>query len=134
MNPDDRADPVVEAWLQANARSAPLPDHGFSDRVLRALPAPRVRRAPRDRWLFCTGGAAAGLAVAGFAFVGGHGSAQDIASALRQMSDGAGTLSCGPAGLAASIAALSLAYAYRSRAPVVPRWFIAAVFPFGRPR
>jgi hypothetical protein len=134
VNPDNRSDPALEAWLQANARSVPLPDHGFSDRVLRSLPAPVPRRASRDRWLFCAGGAVAGLAVAGIAFVGDNGPGQDIASALRPLGDGLEAFSSGGVGLAAGIALASLAYAFRSRTPTLPRWFIAAVLPFARPR
>lgn len=69
--PDDAQ---LDAWLNANAAIAPLPDHGFSQRVLRALPLridpAMLLQARRDaqaeagrRAVFCAAGAAIGLIV-----------------------------------------------------------------------
>ena len=68
MEPDDlnefiKNDPRLEALLRQS--SAPLPDDGFSTRVLAALPP---RTAPRSsyRLAWCLAGAVAGCAVAWF--------------------------------------------------------------------
>lgn len=60
--PDEAA---LEAWLRTSAALPPLPDDGFSRRVLAALPpAPRSSR----RILFCLAGAFVGAVVAAFPF------------------------------------------------------------------
>ena len=59
--PPDR-DPL-EAWLSAKAPVAPLPDEGFTARVLAALPPPQGS-FPWHRLLLYTTGTLSGLAVA----------------------------------------------------------------------
>ena len=59
--PSDR-DPL-EAWLSAKAPVAPLPDEGFTARVLAALPPPQGS-FPWHRLLLYTTGTLSGLAVA----------------------------------------------------------------------
>jgi hypothetical protein len=59
--PPDR-DPL-EAWLSAKAPVAPLPDEGFTARVLAALPPPQ-RSFSWSRVLLYAGGTLGGLAVA----------------------------------------------------------------------
>ena len=58
---DPPADAQLEAWLRSGAASAPLPDDGFTRRVLAALPPPR---ATSHRLMFCLAGASVGAAVA----------------------------------------------------------------------
>jgi len=58
--PPDR-DPV-DAWLSVKAPIAPLPDDGFSVRVLAALPPPNALLWRRP--VLCLAGALAGLAFA----------------------------------------------------------------------
>ena len=53
-------DAQIEAWLRTSSRLPPLPDNGFSARVVAALPA---RRQNRRAWL-CAAGTVLGVAVA----------------------------------------------------------------------
>jgi hypothetical protein len=60
---DDDTTPDLDALLR-QAQSAPLPDDGFSARVLRALPSPRreaQRSAATRRTILCMLGLAAGM-------------------------------------------------------------------------
>jgi hypothetical protein len=69
-HPDDAR---LEAWLRAHSAAAPLPDDGFSARVLAALPARTqpalsanrfaARRTARRRLWLCLLGALAGMAL-----------------------------------------------------------------------
>lgn len=65
MEPDDLkspppADDQLETWLRANAAATPLPDDGFTRRVLASLPPPARAGMPR-RAAFCLAGTVAGL-------------------------------------------------------------------------
>lgn len=74
LNRPAHDDQQLDAWLNANATSAPLPDDGFSQRVLHALPvridpamlARMQHEARAEAWrraLFCAAGATAGVIV-----------------------------------------------------------------------
>jgi len=58
--PDDAQ---LEAWLRTSASLPPLPDDGFTSRVVGALPAPVARRSTRRLWV-CVAGALVGVTVA----------------------------------------------------------------------
>jgi hypothetical protein len=63
---------ALETWLRTNADLPPLPDAGFSGRVLAALPPPQ-RSQFSPRILVCLTGALAGVLVAvGPAFAAGN--------------------------------------------------------------
>ena len=67
MEPSDLKSPppddtCLETWLRTEATLTPLPDDGFSARVVAALPAPAPR--PRQRAWLCVASAAIGFAVA----------------------------------------------------------------------
>lgn len=73
MEPNDLKSPtppddaLFDTWLRSHATLPPLPDDGFSRRVLAALPRPQKSRgAPRQ--LVIALGAVAGLAFAAFKF------------------------------------------------------------------
>ena len=61
MNPPDEDSPLLHHW---HDRHPPLPDDGFSERVLAALP-PAAPRYPTRVWLPVAAGAVAGLAAFG---------------------------------------------------------------------
>jgi hypothetical protein len=63
LNHSPSDDAALDAWLRDNAALAPLPDHGFSQRVLLNLPAPTDRAAAKRRLIFCALGALAGVMV-----------------------------------------------------------------------
>lgn len=66
--PDDAP---LETWLRANTALPPLPDAGFSQRVLTALPA-QPRRAGISPRLFVIGlGAVAGMGFVAFKLLAG---------------------------------------------------------------
>ncbi len=58
--PDDAQ---LDAWLRSNATATPLPDNGFSQRVLANLPPRADRAAATRRIIFCLAGALAGAIV-----------------------------------------------------------------------
>jgi hypothetical protein len=55
-------DDQLEAWLRANASATPLPDDGFTQRVLTSLP-PQAQPEVSRRAVFCLVGALAGVAL-----------------------------------------------------------------------
>ncbi|MFO1451412.1 MAG: hypothetical protein U1F61_24845 [Opitutaceae bacterium] len=59
-SPDDAS---FEAWYRAHATRPPVPNHGFTGRVLAALPPPR-KSVSSQRGRFCLAGALLGGAVA----------------------------------------------------------------------
>ena len=59
--PPDEAQ--LDAWLRASTTQPPLPDDGFSQRVLSALPPPARPDSVRRLW-FCVAGALIGGGVA----------------------------------------------------------------------
>ena len=116
LNSPDR-DPLDEL-LRASA-PPDVADGGFTARVCAALPGPRRQPTWDRRWLFCTAGAAVGLV----ACLPGAGT--DLA--LDSL--------CSPPvgfGLGLALAAATYALGLGHRWP--PRWFVAAVLPFTRPR
>lgn len=66
LNPPPPDDAALETWLHTHAVEQPLPDDGFSHRVLAALP-PRIivtsTASARRRWL-CAAAATIGLLIA----------------------------------------------------------------------
>ena len=85
-NPDDVQ---LEEWLRTDATVPPLPDGGFSSRVLRALPpSPVIARHSWARLAWGGAGALAGLAM--FAAQGASGT--DFYSCLLQLGGNAGSL------------------------------------------
>jgi hypothetical protein len=114
---DDRLD----AWLRTSGAAAPLPDDGFTSRVLAALPPPspaltpagllaaRRRAAHRRAW-FCLIGAALGCAVS---FSGGTAGLVQGVDALLPALAAAGRMLATPSlGLAAAVTAASLLVSY----------------------
>ena len=122
LNPPSPDDARLEAWLRTSGAAAPLPDDGFSARVLAALPPPspavapagllaaRRRAAHRRAWL-CLIGAALGCALA---FSGGGSAGLDRGvDALLPAIAAAGRLLATPSlGLAAAVTAVSLLVGY----------------------
>ena len=87
--PDDAR---FDTWLRSHAALPPLPDAGFSQRVLTALPAPQRRTGVSPRLLTIGLGAVAGLGFAAIKF--GTGTSVDFnlpapeaAAALTQLAD-----------------------------------------------
>ena len=115
-SPDDAR---LEAWYRANVAAAPLPDDGFSRRVLAALPP--GQRTDVKRRGFCLSGAVLGVAVA----LGGlltqpniphdlSALEPDFRNALIQLADPA-------VGLAFGITVISLWFVFRPRLRLLPR-------------
>lgn len=107
--PDDAQ---LEAWLRAGAMLPPLPDDGFSRRVVAALPPPSPRFPPRV-WV-CGAGALLGVGVMVIAAVTSppatafNPAVPDLLEALAL-----------PVALA--VAALSVWFAFRDRLGFLPR-------------
>jgi hypothetical protein len=116
LKPDSRSDDPVEAWLRAGTDAPPLPDAGFSQRVLSALPPPSDRRRTASlRRSLCLSGAVAGALIAGLG-----GLALDelpvrlgaIGSALAEVPV---RLATPASAFALALTAVSLAYVYRRK-------------------
>jgi hypothetical protein len=120
LKPTPPDDPQLEAWLRTSAAQSPLPDDGFTQRVLAVLPPPTRRQSAQRLW-FCLGGALAGIVVAAVgAFYPGNRPVDlpaiedTLMAALTQLS--------GPGfGLALGITILSLWFAFRDRLRLLPR-------------
>lgn len=121
LNPPPPEDARLEAWLRTHGAAAPLPDDGFSARVLAALPPPapavapagllaaRRRAAHRRAWL-CLVGAALGCALS---FSGGTADLVRGADALRSALAAAGEQLATPSlGLAVAVTSVSLIVGY----------------------
>ena len=100
--PDDAR---LEAWLREDA-GAPLPDDGFSARVVAALP-PRPRAT--SVWLQALPIAVG--AAAGVAFMGWRGGTIDAASVSSALADGLSWIEQPAAAIALAIGALALVIA-----------------------
>ncbi|MBI2518495.1 MAG: hypothetical protein HYV95_16570 [Opitutae bacterium] len=112
MEPDDLKsappdDPALDAWLRANASLPPLPDDGFSQRVLTALPS--APRSARRLWL-CAAGALAGTGVASFKLLQAGG----LPALAQSLHAAAGQLATPTVGLALGVSLISLAYVFWS--------------------
>ena len=117
MEPADLNHPANDdARLEAMLRRAapPLPDDGFSARVLAALPAPEAAAALWRRIAFCLAGAAAGY---GFALWRGA-AWPDLQLELEQFAtalvNATSTLADPLLGAALVVTALSLLFAFQS--------------------
>jgi len=113
--PDDAA---LETWLRANSSLPPLPDGGFSRRVLATLPRPARRHQARRSWL-CLAGVMLGGAIALAGVLGsGDAAADDLFVSLNH------PLATPPALNALALALCSVWYAFRHRVRVrlLPRW------------
>jgi len=116
LNPSPAPDDAADTWLRANHSLPPLPDAGFSRRVLAALP-PARRRFSRTR--FCLAGLAAGLvvALAGLAW----GGVPSLATLDSELTESTGRLLTSPALGALGVAAISVWYALCGGRRLLPR-------------
>jgi hypothetical protein len=121
LNSPPPDDAQLEAWLRNNASLAPLPDDGFTSRVLATLPAPVARQSVQRAW-FCIAGALVGLVVAALKIASAPDFAlivpaisPDAARGLEQLAD--------PRLLVAvAVTAASLAFALRPRRRGLGPW------------
>lgn len=121
LNPPPPDDAHVEAWLRSSAALPPLPDDGFTSRVVATLPVPAARRFTQRTW-FCVTGALVGLAVAALKIaaapdfaVSVPAIAPDAALAMEQLAD--------PRLLVAvAVTAASLMFAFRPKRRRVGPW------------
>ena len=121
LKPTPPDDAQLEAWLRASAAQPSLPDDGFTQRVLTALPPPARQPSARRMW-FCTGGALVGIIVAALGALR-SGSRPGNLPALGDTIIAVLTQLSVPAfGLALGITLLSLLFAFRDRLRLLPRW------------
>lgn len=114
LNSPSSDDPQLEAWLRASAALPPLPDNGFTSRVVATLPVTTAQRSTQRMW-FCVAGALVGLAVAALKIFTAPDLAisvptitPDAARAMEQLAD--------PKLLVAvAVTAASLAFAFRPK-------------------
>lgn len=113
--PDDAA---LEAWLRANSNLPPLPDNGFSNRVLVALPRPEPARSHRvgRSWLVLASVVIGSILALAGVLSSGHAVTDALFVSLNN------PLAAPPALVALVVAAGSVWYAFRDRLRVVARW------------
>jgi hypothetical protein len=115
--PDDAR---LEAWYRANLSAAPLPDDGFTRRVLVALPN-SSRHVARGRLWYCLAGAALGTVVAAL----GMASSQSVSAGFSALGADVGAalvrLNRPEVGCAVVITLGSLWLAFRPRLRLLPR-------------
>lgn len=116
LKPDSTDDAQVEAWLRANATAAPLPDDGFSERVLTALPAAQPAAPARPAWGGWLYAAAAVLGVLAASRSGGGGT-RELRAQLADLVPAAQAATAPFADpsvlIGLIVTALSLAFVYR---------------------
>ena len=122
MNFPPSDDAQLEAWYRSNVSAAPLPDDGFSRRVLAALPAP-AHRAAIQRRLFCLAGALTGAVVALGGALGSGTFPVDPAALEAEISAGFARLADPAVAWALGITALSWCFVFRPRMRLLARLF-----------
>lgn len=116
LNQSSADDSRLEACLRASSATPPLPDDGFTARVLAALPPAASawreerRRSLRRRWWFCLGGAMLGGAVSLGA--GGTDLGRTASALLPPFATVARQLATPSLGLAVAAIAVSLVVAF----------------------
>ena len=117
--PPDEAQ--LDAWLRASTTQPPLPDDGFSQRVLSALPPPARPDSVRRLW-FCVAGALIGGGVAALGAFGSDNQPAGLAALQDMILATLAQLSVPGFGLAVGITVGSLWFAFRDRWRLLPRW------------
>lgn len=102
----------LETWLRSEAAATPLPDDGFSRRVLAALPA-RTPRLSRQRLWFCLGGALLGVIVTLVGLQRPGSLAVDLPALGPVFTQAVSQLATPAVGGALGLAVLSLGFAFR---------------------
>jgi len=112
LKPTPPDDTQLEAWLRTSTALPPLPDDGFMQRVLTALPP--AQRATRRMW-FCSGGAVVGIVIAAFGAVTSGNLPANLPALEDTIMTALTQLSVPAFGLALGITLLSLWFAFRDR-------------------
>jgi anti-sigma factor RsiW len=121
LKPIPPDDAELEAWLRASAALPSVPDHGFTQRVLTALPARAARRSAQRSW-FCAGGALVGIVVAILGALSSGSLPASLPALEETMLGPLARLSVADFGLALGVTLLSLSFAFRDRLRLLPRW------------
>ncbi len=109
--PRPQDDSPLDDWLRANAALPPLPDDGFSHRVISALPAPR-RTRPSHRGLAVTVGALVGVLVAAYPLMPRDARAPQLSGVADALQHALEVLSAPGAGIAFGVTLVSLLLAF----------------------
>lgn len=125
MEPNDLKSPApddaqLEAWLRPSAALPPLPDDGFTQRVLAVLPPPARRQSTHRMW-FCAGGALVGIIVAALGALRSDRLSDSLPALEDTIMAALAQLSVPACGLALGITLLSLWFAFRDRLRLLPR-------------
>ena len=120
LNPLQPDEPQLEAWLRASATLPPLPDDGFTQRVLTALPA-TARQPSAQRFWFCAGGAVIGVIVAALGALNSGSRTASLMALQDSILATLAQLSVPAFGLALGITAVSLWFAFHDRLRLLPR-------------
>lgn len=121
LNPPPADDAQLEAWLRTSAALPPLPDDGFTQDVIAALPPPAGRQSAQRMW-FCLGGALVGIAIAAFGAMSPGNQPANLPALEENIQVAFAQLSVPAFGLALGITAVSLWFAFRDRLRLLPRW------------
>lgn len=117
VKPNSPEDAQLEAWLRANSAASPLPDDGFSARVLTALPPAAPARAEQSRssrrgWL-CAAAALLGVFLVAKTSPSSSNAVEQLQALLPPLQAAAALLTDARTLLALVVTAVSLAFVYR---------------------
>ena len=114
LNSSPSDDAALESWLHTNSRLAALPDAGFTQRVVTALPRPN--RHHFNRWWFSLAGLVVGSTIA---VIGLFTSSETAGNTTHSILEGSYSVSSSLTALAVSIC--SLVYAFRGELQRIAR-------------
>ena len=104
-------DAPLDALLRQQAAAEALPDDGFSQRVLTALPPPTRAASSRARWIVCAIGGVIGTIVAAAGLLSAPAASGGWSEVVSATVRGLAVLAEPPAVLALTVAALSWFFA-----------------------
>ena len=112
LKSDSPDDAPIEAWLRARATLAPLPDDGFSTRVLAALPPAARSMKPALRPWLCAAGAIVGCVLAASSGLTAPAAVDQVAALASALQTALTPLADPSFGLALVVTGVSLAFVY----------------------
>lgn len=121
LKPNSSDDAAVETWLRTHSALPPLPDDGFTPRVLTALPPPASHTLTL-RTRICLAGALAGAAMAAWAVLSGGNPLDRLPALDAALIESLSQLGSPGAGLAVATTAASLLFAYWRDLRRFARW------------
>ncbi|HEY4246726.1 MAG TPA: hypothetical protein VGM64_07715 [Lacunisphaera sp.] len=122
INPSFPENDEFEPQWRAHFSAPAIPDEGFSERVLAALPSVENRPIERRRRWFCAVGLVAGVAISALGLIISNDSSPSLPQFVNGGTAAAAQFFSDPVMLALGLTACSLWFAFRDRWRLLPRW------------